>query len=378
MRRNLLGGPLLALLSTAVALLLVEVGVRLTGLYVDEDLKRIRQEERLYYIRDPLLGWRGRPGAVYEVRGTTTGTVVHNNALGFRDREFGAKRPGTTRIAVLGDSFIWGYGATSVESRFSDRLERLLQLEGHNVEVYNFGISGWGTDQEYLAYRHVLSRLDPDLVILGYYTNDAIDNINRVGKPYYVLAGGELRLMNVPVPEATGSETVAYTPSLSERIKIFLAHRLYTYKILRNTLKRSDLLAGWLVRLGVLEDELEGHEPAYIEALARALLTRTCGAVRADGTQLLVLWIPDLYEVRSGRLSAMMRMTASIKERLVRTDLACPSLDLAPIFRAAMHATRKAFYQQYDGRHWDDDGNRLVAEEVGKFLRARGLPPYGR
>lgn len=92
---------------------------------------------------------------------------------------------------------MWGYGTELARNRFSNQLEKVLRESGKLVEVYNFGISGWGNDQEYLAYKNIVSSYQPDLVILAYYINDPMDNITRAGKPYYALVNGQLELSDV-------------------------------------------------------------------------------------------------------------------------------------------------------------------------------------
>ena len=139
---------LLMVASICFVVFLIEGWARLTGRYVDEDKARIRAEERLYYLKDLILGWRGKPNASYTMVGTEVRTIVRNNSIGFGDKEFiKEKRLGVTRIVVLGDSFIWGYGTELVSNRFTNLLEKILREKGTAVEVYIFGLSGWGNGQ---------------------------------------------------------------------------------------------------------------------------------------------------------------------------------------------------------------------------------------
>lgn len=373
---RLLANASIAATAVLFAVLLAEGYARLSGLYVDGKIPPpLRAQERLYYFRDPVLGWRGRPNAAYELIGTGVKTVVRTNSLGFRDREFARDRtPGTTRIAVLGDSFIWGYGTETAGKRFTDQLEAKLRGERFEAEVYNFGIAGWGTDQEYLAYRSIVAEYRPDVVVLSYYINDSLDNIKRIGKPYYVLRDGRLELKNVPVGGET--EVEPYRPSLLGRLKLFLGRHSYTYRLARNGLKEWDGFHRLMIRLRILDDELEANPVPYVESLTRALLLETCKAVRQDGAALMILWVPDLYELRRRGLNHIMRTAAAVKDRLAKSEIGCPGLDLAPAFAAGMRESPRTLYQEYDGRHWTDEGNRFVAEQVAKSLRAHGLPPY--
>jgi carbamoyltransferase len=139
------------------------------------------------------------------------GYLVRTNAAGFRsDREFVKPRtPGKFRAILFGDSMTAGDGVSNAK-RYSDLVECLVP----DLEVFNYALSGTGTDQHYLAYLECAD-VEHDLVIIG--INAA--NILRVAsrfkpytddkgrefiypKPYYSLERGMLRLHHVPVPKA--------------------------------------------------------------------------------------------------------------------------------------------------------------------------------
>jgi hypothetical protein len=151
------------------------------------------------YVYDPLLGWRNIPGW----NASTLGKSITINSKGLRDKEHDyEKKPGVRRILVLGDSFAWGYGVSN-EEIFTEVLERKLAKCTSPVEVINSGVSGWGTDQEYLFLISEGYRYSPDLIVLALYlANDLENNSNSkqygLQKPYFVDAG--LVLKNVPVP----------------------------------------------------------------------------------------------------------------------------------------------------------------------------------
>lgn len=159
------------------------------------------------YLYDPLLGWRNIPG--WEA--TTFDRRLRINSLGLRDREHPyQKPPGVRRILVLGDSYAWGYGVSD-EEIFTEVLEQRLAGEPGNWEVLNSGVSGWGTDQEYLYLVHEGFRYDPDLVVVAFYLlNDPLNNINSMQyglhKPFF--EDESLTLANTPVPRP-GSGTRA-------------------------------------------------------------------------------------------------------------------------------------------------------------------------
>ena len=186
------------LLITLVTLAATELLLRLA------DFRELRQdfsERSLSYGYDAELGWAPVPNSVSTV---TTARTIHarHNSLGFRDIEF---RPDERPVMLfIGDSFVWGVDAEADE-RFTDVLrERLPQYQ-----IVNAGVSGYGTDQEYLWLKRIWPAIRPDVVVLFFCTdNDRKDNTSNVRygryrKPYFeTTSDGALRLKGQPVPKS--------------------------------------------------------------------------------------------------------------------------------------------------------------------------------
>jgi lysophospholipase L1-like esterase len=187
---------LLAAGSLALALGGAEAVVRAT---LRARFETPTDERSLAYRYDAELGWFPREDEARTFVGSRPVQVRHNSD-GFRDREHGKKvHP---RIAFLGDSFVWGYDAEAAE-RFGDRWQERRPA----WEALNLGVSGYGTDQEYLLARRFLPGLQPDIVVLFYSLNDSRDNRTnfRYGayyKPYFEKEGGRLLVKGVPVPRS--------------------------------------------------------------------------------------------------------------------------------------------------------------------------------
>jgi lysophospholipase L1-like esterase len=98
---------------------------------------------------------------------------INSNADGFRTHEFTAKKPGTLRIVTLGDSSTFGWGVDP-DYTFQNLLEkRLIQSLGREVEVFNLGVSGHTTRHGLGVLRHYAWKLNPDLLIVSFGSNDA-------------------------------------------------------------------------------------------------------------------------------------------------------------------------------------------------------------
>jgi hypothetical protein len=181
-----------------VSLAATEMLLRLANF---RELRQDFSERSLTYGFDPELGWAPVPHSASTV---TTARTIHasHNSLGFRDIEF--KPDGRPVMLFVGDSFVWGVDAEANE-RFTDLLrERLPQYQ-----TVNAGVSGYGTDQEYLWLNRIWPEIHPDVVVLFFCTdNDRKDNTSNVRygryrKPYFeTAADGTLRLAGQPVPKS--------------------------------------------------------------------------------------------------------------------------------------------------------------------------------
>ena len=98
------------------------------------------------------------------------GYYVRTNSLGFRsDVEFEEKKKNNPRILFFGDSNTAADGVSNCE-RFSE-----LVGEYFNADVYNYGLSGSGTDQQYLIWKKYAQNIEADLIVLGV----LVENIER-------------------------------------------------------------------------------------------------------------------------------------------------------------------------------------------------------
>ena len=162
----------------------------------------------MHFIYDENTGWRLRPDYVgvtpYKHR-----IIAENiNKDGWRDYDYPViKREGMFRIGAMGDSFTFGYGV-DMEDSYPKALEKLFrQKDGPDVEVLNFGVSGWGLDQTFLGYKNYVRKYKPDILIL-FYSADTFLRLDyqkmwNAGKPFFVVKkDGSLQLKNVPVVPA--------------------------------------------------------------------------------------------------------------------------------------------------------------------------------
>ena len=122
------------------------------------------------------------------------GVPVQTNSWGLRGPEISKLKPaGVFRVALLGDSFAFGWGVKQDES-FAHKLQELLQQELvrrskdpmrvdsediKQVEVLNFGVPGYSTFQQVAHFRREGLSFSPDAVIVYFIEND-------FGLPYFL------------------------------------------------------------------------------------------------------------------------------------------------------------------------------------------------
>jgi hypothetical protein len=185
-----------SLLVTLATLFALEVLLRVA------DFRELRDgvsERSLSYRYDSELGWFPIPNSTSTVTNARTIHVRHNS-LGLRDDEFA--RNGRPTILIVGDSFVWGLDSEADE-RFSD----LLKPRIPNFNILAAGVSGYGTDQEYLLLKKLWPKVEPAVVVLIFCTqNDRDDNSTNIRyegyqKPYFATTpDGSLVLEGQPVP----------------------------------------------------------------------------------------------------------------------------------------------------------------------------------
>ena len=191
-RRSGVGANLLLLLGSLVfALILCEVGARLllppqqTVIVAPskptsgETYAQVDTHEE-GSINSVILfggsrGARLRPNTRSQIiRHTLSGrdVLIEVNSMGLRYPELGKKASDEFRVLVLGDSITLGDFLPEDET-LTRQLEKLASGRSKRIIFINAGIPGAGTMEELYLYEEVRDRVQPDLVLVEMYLNDA-------------------------------------------------------------------------------------------------------------------------------------------------------------------------------------------------------------
>ena len=125
---------------------------------------------------DRDLGWTLRPG----FRAPTVALQVTIDAVG---RRRAPDRPppemDAVRLAAFGDSFTFG-GDVADRDAYPEALARLEP----RIDVANYGVPAYGLDQAFLRYLKEREAARPQVVVIGYLSENICRNVN-VFRPFY-------------------------------------------------------------------------------------------------------------------------------------------------------------------------------------------------
>jgi len=337
-------------------------------------------------------GWRGKPH--YQTTVNTEGYYhdLRLNSRGMHDTEHPLdKPPHTTRILLLGDSFVQAIHVDERETAHQILEDTLnSQSTGQTFEVTSAGVGGWGTGQQLLYYRAEGRQYEPDLVLLAMFLgNDVKDNlpgrgvtvagINRY-TPYFALTGDRLDpaqwLFAPGLPPVMGEASALRHWANNALGKIHQQSRLYQ--------QLEPLVAVAPTQPSMLDFYLGNNDTFdYAFDLTLALAAQLHTEVAADGADFGVVLISPIDLFDFTRMSTAEREAVyqelpgmrraedieppnrQITDRLARRGI--PVLDLFPPFLRQLEQTDKTFYFQQD-KHWNVAGNRLAGEIMAGWV----------
>ena len=372
-------GALELLSWPALALLARDTRFDFTPL-ADRLAEQSRKLEEILAGKDRFLGLDAELGWVYPPEHSSDS--YSTNSRGLRGTREYARQPatGVLRVAAFGGAFVFASEVRDEEA-WSFQAERMEP----RVELLNYGVGGYGTDQALLLYRRRGQELAPQVVVLGFPEVDLPRNVNRyrrfldsrdlpLFKPRFELdPHGELRVIPNPFSGEPGSRRVLADPRLA--LEAAVGDELFEPLVWRNPLyDRSSLVRlastlasrAWHSRLRADrfyrggEMSRDSQAFAVLVAIVRAFAREVENA--GDTFVFMIFAFRDEDIWGSAR-----RSYAPLVEALPGITI----LDLADALRADPELTPATL--RAPGGHYSPAANRATGRALLELLRTRGL-----
>lgn len=324
------------ILSLALGFLACEWGARSrVGTPLSERLPLLKVRA------NPMRGWEMVPGVHY-----TYHHPVQVNSLGLRGPELEPRRPSEVRVLFLGDSLVYGQGVGDEET-LPVALENALRSQAPDTHwtVLNAGNRAYGTGQEIGMLEELGARLQPDVVLLGWYWNDvserAIETTYESFLPrgeFEFDVGGHLDgLVRLgwharQVPRSSALLMLVYD-------RLFRRDRIYAPEIVEAGMQR---LGPFLERFVQLSEGLSARP--------------------------FMVLVPDAVRLRGGTETQAFdeRALALARER----DLV--TIELLPALEPLVASTGRLPILPFDG-HYDPAANQAMGAYLAERLLAMGV-----
>jgi len=370
---RLLGGAAAVLLVCLVTLELLSAAAAHMGL-IPSDMPTYRWPsfQPFWADIDPDFGVWHAPYARHTHINACYNLEYRANEQGMRDRPRPLQADGP-RIAMLGDSFVEGYGLARAD-RVSDRLEAAT-----GVPHLNFGTSGnFGPTQFTVQYRSLVERFDHTGVMINIlpdndFTDDDPDFWERSGReryrPYFFEAADGFRLGYLH-QDALG-------PSTQDRYDAFIRGSRNVIRSFTHIAGAVDYFQGWISYvLGTKKSKASlpgmGSYSGYYDYTPEQarrfewVLSRLVEAT--DDRPVLIVAIPRPSDVERYRRQGRPPATVLLQGIAAKHDRVA-LIDLLPRFAAAEDLG--TLYNACDG-HWSREGAALASELI------RDHPAYRR
>ncbi|MGK0358349.1 MAG: lysophospholipase L1-like esterase [Bradymonadia bacterium] len=319
----------------------------------------------------------------YDVKGPTSGWFTsgrqvqqksrwHINAEGWNSAQpyLPAADRDTPMIAILGDSQI-----DAMYTEWSESLPHQLELLGDaRFAVYGFGHSGYKIGQYITVARYLAAKgFEPAVVILFINPGDVSSGVDAFGAKRRsnntllawdaraAVDGGQRFTEQAPTPyRTTGFRRLL-------RQSAFVRYLVFNARINPLPGKQSDLALGRATR--AQEGVEAASDPRYAEAVRhvvrriRAILPKTTVTFLIDA---------DRYAIYATGRAQPIGISPVISQ--VCAEEGCGVLDLTETLIRRFAEDGRWFNFDHNP-HWNAYGQRVIADAVAGFLRARGDLP---
>lgn len=322
------------------------------------------------------LGWRPRPGL------DNGPDIINGQAL--RSRRAYSKSPaaGVLRIAVFGDSFVYGSEVLTDEA-WPSVVEQLRP----RTEVLNYGVPGYGQGQIYLRFQAEGRDLEPRIVLFGVATptlerimmisavfrSPGAANYDFVKKPRFILGEGGLSLAPNDLHRLSDFERYVKDPASFRELGAYdywYEPLVYENWLFRHSRTGRLVFGGWaqLKRRMIDPDRplkgprggAEFNESSSGFRILTLIFEHFVATATGWGMRPVILILPDGYSmerIKNGESGIMDPVRKFCSERGLEV------IDVKDAFLASPTDVDPSVWFK-NSFHYSVEGNRVVAEWI--------------
>lgn len=300
---------------------------------------------------DDKLGWKSKGNYSYEGKMKDQAGVEYLLSLSTDEngfRLYGNPKSGKKKVFFLGDSYV-----QSVEVSDDKTFYRHIK-DSLDVEVFAYGMSGFGTLQEYLVLEKFVETIQPDILVVQTCSNDFLDNHAPLEQASnYRVSVGKRR----PYLDKTGSMYYHDPKPSWENVQLyskFLAILMKRWNNVQQNTALTEPAEKIIVEQG-RKYELYDYAVDVTEQLFQKI------ADKAGSNTKIIIYDADHYQPyvdEYQRISTMINadFTNAPAQALVQTE------------------TNGTTVRSSDGYHWNETGHQVVSNAMIEVL----LPVLGK
>jgi len=320
------------------------------------------------YVADPSVGYVLKPGFAGIIERSEFRVPFTVNEAGLRGPTPRPRTENTFRILVLGDSMAFGFGVLDDET-FSVQLENMFagRFPSLDVQVLNGSVPGYGTADELAFLKSRGAALDPDLVVVQFFSiNDILESLGPAAEWAAVEDGWLIdrnALKSDTQPEDGWGGYGDFTNLL-----VWVKDQSHLFNLVSNSLGYIGLRLGLVDQIDTLWGEDFPEDAALLASRRLVEIAEESGRLGAD----------CLFLYTTGQNYVLGAHYAPPRSSKVVGDAAAggkvPWIDATPFLR-----DRPDRYEQFralDG-HWTAVGHRAIAELLADRILELGFIDVG-
>ena len=278
------------------------------------------------------------------------------NTLGFPDEEYSnlPAKGNCFHIVLAGDSFTFGDVTDGDKTWGSLLRERIATLyRGRCIRVFNIAAPVTSIEQQAKRIRETMALLRPDLILLGQYQNDITD-LTLYGGIAYRPATAGVQTTN------WGDRIRSAVPGFDSPLPRMITYRAFEFFI------EHDIHVDVLRRWSVLADSSDLRYGRELTEVYSTLYRDLVDSLRAQDVAFGVVIMPSKMDIMADRYPE-----GEFFATLARSH----GVAALSVFEALDRRRNPMPFYRYDG-HFNEIGNRIVAEEVHRWLFEQAEAPF--